>query len=185
MEKYAHLRAGDRRMRTYIEIGKIVNTHGVKGALKVEPWCDSPAVLAGMKTLYFAPGQAGEAFPSVKVRKGSVQKDRVLLTLEGVETMEAAMALKNTVLYAHRDDIPREDGAFLIDDLKGLPLYGEADGRFYGTLHDVIQGAASDLYEIKTEKGMVLMPVVKEFVKHIDLETGIVIAPIAGMFDEN
>ena len=68
-------------MRTYIEIGKIVNTHGVKGTLKVEPWCDSPAVLAGMKTLYFAPKQAGGPFPAVKVVKGSVQKDRVLLTL--------------------------------------------------------------------------------------------------------
>ena len=185
MEKCAHLRAGDSRMRTYIEIGKIVNTHGVKGTVKVEPWCDSPAVLAGMKMLYFAPRQADEPFPAIKVLKGSVQKDRVLLTLEGTDTIEAAMALKNTVLYAHRDDIPREEGAFLIDDLKGLPLYDEADGHRYGTLHDVIQGAASDLYEIKTDKGMVLMPAVKEFVKRIDLETGIVIAPIAGMFDEN
>ena len=172
-------------MRTYIEIGKIVNTHGVKGTLKVEPWCDSPAVLAGMKTLYFAPNQAGEPFPAVKVVKGSVQKDRVLLTLVGTDTMEAAMALKNTVLYAHRDDIPREEGAFLIDDLKGLPILDEQDGHRYGILHDVIRGAASDLYEIKTDTGMVLMPAVKEFVKHIDLETGIVIAPIAGMFDEN
>ena len=172
-------------MRTYIEIGKIVNTHGVKGTLKVEPWCDSPAVLAGMKTLYFAPKQAGGPFPAVKVVKGSVQKDRVLLTLEGTDTMEAAMALKNTVLYAHRDDIPREEGAFLIDDLKGLPILDEKDGHRYGILHDVIQGAASDLYEIKTDKGIVLMPAVKEFVKHIDLENGIVIAPIAGMFDEN
>ncbi len=172
-------------MRTYIEIGKIVNTHGVRGTVKAEAWCDSPAVLANMKTLYFSPAKAGEPFRPVKVEKGSVQKDRVLLTLEGVDTMEAAAALKNTLLFAHRDDIPREEGAYLIDDLKGLPLYDEKDGRCYGTLNDVIQGAASDLYEVKTEKGMVLMPAVKEFVKSIDLKNGIVIAPIKGMFDED
>ncbi|MBQ4065172.1 MAG: 16S rRNA processing protein RimM, partial [Clostridia bacterium] len=128
---------------------------------------------------------AGEAFRPVKVAKGSVQKDRVLLTLEGVDTVEAALALKNVLLFAHRDDIPREEGAFLIDDLKGLPLYDEKDSHCYGTLHDVIQGGAGDLYEIKTAKGMVLMPAVKEFVKHIDLEKGIIIAPIEGIFDEN
>ncbi len=172
-------------MRTYIEIGKIVNTHGVRGTVKAEPWCDTPAVLANMKTLYFAPETSGAPFRAVKVEKGSVQKDRVLLTLEGIDTMEAAMALKNVLLFAHRDDIPREEGAHLIDDLKGLPLYDEKDGHCYGTLHDVIQGGAGDLYEIKTDKGMVLMPAVKEFVKQIDLEKGIIIAPIEGIFDEN
>ena len=172
-------------MRKYIEIGKIVNTHGVKGTVKVEPWCDSPSVLAGMKVLYFAPSVKGEPYRPCRVEKAAIQKDRVLLTLEGVSDMDAAMALKNTLLYADRDDIPIEEGSFLIDDLKGLTVYDIADGHPYGILHDVIQGAASDLYEIKTDKGMVLIPTVKEFVKEIDLQKGIGIAPIRGMFDED
>lgn len=172
-------------MRKYIEIGKIVNTHGVRGTLKVEPWCDSPSVLAGMKVLYLAPKQKGEPYRHYCVEKASIQKDRVLLTLEGICDMDAAMALKNTLLYADRDDIPIAEGAFLIDDLLGLTVYDVANGHVYGILHDVIQGGAGDLYEIKTDKGMVLIPAVREFVKEIDLAKGIAIAPIQGMFDEN
>lgn len=172
-------------MRKYIEIGKIVNTHGVKGTVKVEPWCDSPAVLANMKTVYFSPLSSGAPFRPCRILKGAVQKDRVLLTLEGVNDMDAALALKNTLLYADRDDIPLEEGSFLIDDLKGLPILDVNNGRRYGILHDVIQGVGNDLYEVKTEHGMVLIPVVKEFVKRIDLASGIYLAPIRGMFDEN
>lgn len=172
-------------MRKYIEIGKIVNTHGVKGTVKVEPWCDSPAVLAAMKTVYFAPPKSGEAFSACRILKGSVQKDRVLLTLEGVSDIDAALALKNTLIYADRDDIPCKEGAFLIDDLKGLPVIDERDGRRYGTLHDVIQGVGNDLYEVTTENGTVLVPAVKEFIRRIDLTSGIFIAPIRGMFDED
>lgn len=172
-------------MRKYIEIGKIVNTHGVKGTLKVEPWCDSPQVLTGMKKLYFAPERSGDPFREIRVEKASAQKDRVLLTLAGVTDMDAAMALKNTLLYADRDDIPLAEGSFLIDDLKGLAVIDAADGHSYGTLHDVIQGVGNDLYEIQTAKGMVLIPAVKEFIKEIDLSIGIRIAPIRGMFDED
>ena len=172
-------------MRKYIEIGKIVNTHGVHGSVKVDPWCDTPQVLAQMKKVYLSPLAKGEAYRELTVLKGSVQKYHVLLTLEGIDTFDAAEAMKNTLLFADRDDIPIAEGAFLIDDLKGLPVTDYHDGHTYGILHDVIQGGAGDLYEIQTENGMVLVPAVKEFVKSVDLTTGIVLAPIRGMFDEN
>lgn len=171
-------------MKQYIEIGKIVNTHGVWGALKVEPWCDSPEILSKMKKIYFSPQSKGEDFREVKILKGSVQKDRVLLTLEGTETVEQAVLLKNKVIYAHRDDIPVEEGSFLICDLIGLPVIDANTGVTYGTLSDVIQGAASDIYEVKTDKGTALIPAVKEFIKETDLNKGIFVAPIKGMFDE-
>lgn len=171
-------------MQQYIEIGKIANTHGVRGTVKVEPWCDSPEVLANMKRVYFPPVSKGGEFREVKVLKASTQKDRVLLTLEGIETVEEAALLKNKLIYAHRSDIPVEDGSFLICDLIGLEVIDIDSGRVYGRLSDVIQGAASDLYEVKTENGSVLIPAVKEFIKETDLTRGIFIAPIKGMFDE-
>lgn len=172
-------------MRQFIEIGKIVNTHGVKGMLKVEPWCDSPSVLAKMKKIYFSPLTKGGEYREVKVTRGSVQKDRVLLCLDGVETVDDALRLKNTVIFAHRDDIPIADGAHLIVDLIGLSVIDVSTKTVYGTLSDVIQGGSGDIYEINTEKGKVLIPAVKEFVKKIDLNSGIYIAPIKGMFDED
>ncbi len=171
-------------MQQYIEIGKIVNTHGVWGALKVEPWCDSPEILSKMKKVFFAPLSKDGDFREIKIIKGSVQKDRVLLTIDGIDTVEKAVLLKNKVIYAHRDDIPVKEGSFLICDLIGLPIIDVNTGVTYGTLSDVIQGAASDIYEVKTEKGTTLIPAVKEFIKETDLNKGIFISPIKGMFDE-
>ena len=172
-------------MKQFIEIGKIINTHGVKGAVKVEPWCDTPSVLAKMKRVYFAPKVSGDGFNEVTVISGSVLKDKVLLTLDGVETVEAAILLKNTVIYANREDIPIKKGSFLIADLIGLDVIDANSGRIYGTLTDVIQGGSGDIYDIKTENGSALMPAVKEFVKEIKLDEGIYVTPIKGIFDED
>ena len=124
-------------------------------------------------------------FSEKKIIKASVQQERVILLIEGIESPEAAERLRDILIYADRCDIPVEDGAFLIDDLKGLDIIDINNGKIYGKLNDVLQGAAGDLYEINTERGTVLIPAVKEFVKEINLEKGIYIAPIEGMFDEN
>lgn len=172
-------------MRQFIEIGKIINTHGVRGAVKVEPWCDSPSVLSSMKRVFFAPDVKGEAFKRYNVKSGSVQKDKVLLTLESIDDVDAAIQLKNTVIYAAREDIPVKEGSFLIADLIGLSVIDAESGRIYGTLTDVLQGGSGDIYDIKTEKGNALMPAVKEFVKEIRLDHGIFVTPIKGIFDED
>ncbi len=176
---------GRKIMKQYIEIGKIINTHGVKGTVKVEPWCDSPSVLAKMRRVYFAPRTSGESFVETQVLSGSVQKDKVLLTLNGINTVEEAILLKNTLIYANRDDIPIKKGSFLIADLIGLSVIDANTGRVYGRLTDVIQGGSGDIYDVKTENGNALMPAVKEFVKEIKLEEGIFVTPIKGIFDED
>ncbi len=169
-------------MRKYIEIGRITRPHGINGAVKVDPWCDSPSVLAKIKKIYF---YKDKSYTEVAVIRGSVQKDQVILTLSGIDTPETAERLRNTVVFALRDDIPIPDGAFLVDDLKGLSVIDEGTGKLYGTLFDVISGGASDIYEIDTPTGKVLIPAVKEFIKRIDPESGIYISPIGGMFDED
>ncbi len=172
-------------MRQFIEIGKIINTHGVRGAVKVEPWCDSPSVLSSMKRVFFAPNLKGEEFKLFKVKSGSVQKDKVLLTLEGIDDVDTAIQLKNTVIYVAREDIPIAEGSHLIADLIGLNIIDADSGKVYGTLSDVIQGGSGDIYDIKTDKGNALMPAVKEFVKEIRLDSGIYVTPIKGIFDED
>ncbi len=169
-------------MRKYIEAGKIIRPHGINGAVKAEAWCDYPSVLAKLKKIYFA---ENGGYKEVKVLSGSVQKDRTLLALEGISTPEEAERLRDTVIFAAREDIPIPKGSYLIDDLKGLPVIDTDSGRIYGKLLDVMQGGAGDIYEIKTESGTALVPAVKEFIKKIDLEKGIFISPIKGMFDED
>ena len=166
-------------MKEYLECGKLANTHGVRGDVLIDSWCDSPEVLASLQTVYT---EKNGIYAPVRVLKASVYKGRVLATLDGVTTLEDAAAMKNTVLYAARADLPLAEGDFFVQDLIGLPVYEVTTGEKYGVLSDVISGAASDLYEVKNERGTFLVPVVPAFVKSIDLTDGIGIAAIEGMF---
>ena len=132
--------------------------------------------------MYLSAGKNGVYAP-IQIKKASVYKGRVLAELDGVESLEDAAAMKNTVLFAKRGDLPIADGAFFVQDLIGLAVYEIGSNEKYGTLSDVISGAASELYEIKNERGTFLIPAVPEFVKEINLEKGIFIKAIEGMFE--
>lgn len=169
-------------MTQYLECGKIVGTHGIRGAVLIDPWCDSPEVLTRIKTLYLK--SAGGMTP-LRVERAGVYKRMVRIFFEGVTNPDLALPLKGRVLYAGRADIPIAEGAHFIADLVGLSVLDIDTGQVYGTLADVITpGTGADLYVVKTPDGReVLMPAVDEFVRRIDMSTGIYIKPIEGMFD--
>ena len=102
---------------------------------------------------------------------------------EEICDIDTATALKNTVLYAAREDFQLEEGDFFIADLIGLPVIDVSSGFEYGRMADVINRGASDIYVIRTSDGEKMMPAVSEFVKKIDMEKGIFVSPIEGMFD--
>jgi 16S rRNA processing protein RimM len=164
----------------YIECGKIINTHGCMGGIKLESWCDSPEVLASMKRIYM---KKDAEYVEYKVKKASVFKQFVLFELEGIGDIDMANALRGRVVYADRDDISIDEGDFFIADIIGLPVIDLASGEKIGELCDVLNLGASDLYEIKTEGGKKLIPAVDEFIKEIDLERGIFVSLIEGMLD--
>ncbi|MBQ6892956.1 MAG: 16S rRNA processing protein RimM [Clostridia bacterium] len=167
-------------MKEYLECGKIANTHGVRGAVIIESWCDTPDILASLGEVY---REKNGVYLPIKLEKASVYKGRVLCELSGVDTLEAAAALKNTVVFAHRSKLPVSEGSFFVQDLIGLSVYEIGTNEKYGILSDVISGAASDIYEIENDRGKFLIPAVKEFVKKIDLDEGIFIKAIEGMFE--
>ena len=163
----------------YPECGRIVNTHGCHGGVKIEAWCDSPAVFAALPAVYMMQDGVRHA---VKLQKVAVANRNFLYaTLEGVDTMEAADALRGTTLYAKRADLQIPEGSLLIAELIGLAVYDEKSGKQLGTVADVIHPGATDIYVIKTPAGEAMVPVVPEFVKSVDIEKGVVIAPIEGM----
>ena len=164
----------------FLECGKIVNTHGVKGAVKIESWCDSPDVLADLERVFF---REGDRYREASVKKASVFKQFVLMEIEGIESLDDAMLYKNRTLYAARDDFDLEEGDYFIADLIGLSVIDEKEGTVYGVLKSVVNHGASDIYVIDTPAGERMMPAVEEFVKRIDFENGIYISPIEGMLD--
>lgn len=168
-------------LNEYLECGQITRAHGVNGAMVVYPYCDSYEVFAGIKTLYL---KDGDSYVPMKVKKCSPYKNSAIVTVCGIETPEAVTKLRLVIVYAHRDDIPKEDGDFFIVDLIGLAVIDAKSGEQYGTLKDVTNQGAQDLYVIKREnKPDAYVPAIKEFVSEISLEKGIFITPIEGMLD--
>lgn len=166
---------------TYIECAKIINTHGVKGGLKLDSWCNTPEDLAALKRLFL---KEKDGYKELRVRRASVFKRFVIAELAGVEDMDAALALKNCILYASRDDFELEEGEYFISDLVGLPVIDADSGKVYGTLLETVNRGASDIYVVKTDSGERMMPAVDEFIDRVDLEKGIFVRPISGMFDD-
>lgn len=167
----------------YLECGKIINTHGVKGVVKIDSYCDSARVLAKLGRVFLQ--TANGNYTERRVRSASVAKGFVLASIEGVDTLEDAIVLKGRTLYALREDIPLKDGAYFVADLIGLPVVDAETGKVYGTLLSVDTMPAGDMYTIKVPSGKeVLFPAVKEFLSRIDPEGGIYIKPIEGFFDE-
>lgn len=167
--------------KEFLECGKICSAHGVCGILKAEPWCDSPRVLSSLSHIYF---KNGDSYEPRAVKSASVSGAFVLLGVEGIDSRESAQALKNTVIYAKRADIPVPVGRVLIADMIGLDVIDADTGRVYGTLTDVTDGVRHQIYTVKTEKGEVLFPAVKEFLEEIDTERGVFIHVIPGFFED-
>lgn len=168
-------------MKKFLECGKIVNTHGINGALLIESWCDSPQILASLPMVYVL---KNDSYIPMQMQQASPYKDnRVLAKFSGISSPEEAATLKNTVIYANRDDIHLEAGDYFIQDLIGLPVFDETGSVRYGILNDVVSYGASDLYEVDTGKSKVLVPAVPEFIKKTDPACGIYIQAIEGMFE--
>lgn len=167
--------------KKFLECGKICSPHGVRGVVKVEPWCDSVSVLTNLKEVYFL---KDGTYEPVAVLGASSAGQTALLTLEGIDSREVAQGLKNTVIYAKREDIPVPKGRVLIADMIGLKVIDADTGRVYGTLAEVTDGVRHQIYTVRTAKGEVLFPAVKEFLEEIDTERGVFIRPIPGFFED-
>lgn len=168
--------------KQYLECGKVLTAHGVRGSLRVESLCDSPDILCGLTRVYLA--KKGTYTPH-RVLSATPHKGGVLMTIEGFEDREQALLLHGKMLYAARADIPIPEGAALIADMLGLSVIDADTGKVYGVLHDVQPSPAADLYDILTQGGRhVLLPAVPAFLDRIDVESGVYIRPIPGFFDE-
>ena len=165
--------------KQFLEIGKIINTHGVRGEVKIDPWCDSPEVFCSLSRVYLADKTE---FTVEKAR--IINGNFILCALSGIKTVEDAVKYKNKVLFVRREDLDVPEDAVLICDILGLPVTDKNTGRVYGTLTDVLQYTCQEVYEITCENGeKVLLPNVPAFVAERDTEKGIFITPIDGFFE--
>lgn len=153
-------------MKKYLEAGIVVNTHGIKGEVKIQPWADSAEFLMGFKRLYI-----GEK--PFELISGKVHKDCLIAQFEGVSDVNTAMILKNKVVSIDRAEAKLPKGSFFIQDLIGASVRNEG-GAELGKLSDVLELPAGNVYVVTGERE-ILIPAVPQFVLKTDVDAGIVI----------
>lgn len=170
-------------IKDYLEIGQIVSTHGIRGEIRLNPWCDGPEFVKKFKTLY-RDDKGNNPFKIISCRPhGNV----AVMKLEGVDTVEAARALKNTVLYMKRSDVNLPSGKWFISELIGCEVIDADDNTVnYGKIKDIDSGMANDIWYIETPEKEVLIPAIKDVVIRCDVaDNKVYIRPLRGLFDED
>lgn len=158
-----------------LEAGRLVTTHGVRGELKLQPWCDSAEFALKIKKLYMD----GEP---LKLRSRRVHKNALLLTIDGVDTVEKAKFLVGKVLYFKREDAPLPENSYFIADLIGLTVFDNRTEKSIGKITDVLQRPASDIYVVTNGEDEILIPAAGDFIDSVDIDGGIMkVNTIEGM----
>ncbi len=150
----------------YITVGTVVNAHGIRGEVKVNPNGCDPAFLTEFDTLYIG----GEAVEVVSAR---VHKNTVLLTLPGVEDMDAALALKGKAVAIRRLDAKLPEGEFFDEELENMTVLDDATGETIGTLRRVLHYPAHDVYEVRGEREYLIPAVPQVFIASVDADGGV------------
>lgn len=156
-------------LEQYLEVGKVTNTHGIMGEVRVQPWADSPEFLCRFKTLY-----VDSSHWPIKVERARVHKNMAILKLEGVTDVPSALAMRNAILYIDRKDADLPEGAFFIADLMGLEARDARSGQVLGKIADVLTLPASNVYVIKGGEREIMVPAVSQFIAETNVEEGFV-----------
>lgn len=166
-----------------LEIGKIVNTHGLRGDVKVAVWMDYPEDFETLDTVYL---KTKKEYIKLTVQHVKYQKNNIIVKFEEYNNINDIEMYKNYVLYADRDELEElPEGVHYIVDLIGLDVVDE-DGVKIGVLADVFNTGANDIYDVKRQgKKNLLLPVIDDVVKDIDIEGGkITVHVMEGLDDE-
>ena len=169
-------------IKDYLEIGKITSTHGIRGEVRIEPWCDEPEFLKKFKVLYF--DSKGEKPVKISTRPNG---HMAIGKLEGVDTVEEAAKLRNKVNYMKRSDAKLPKGKYFIAELIDCRVIdADNEEKVYGILSDVSETGANDVWHIKAEDGKeYLIPAIPPVVIDTDVVSGIIkIRPLKGIFDD-
>ena len=146
-----------------IKIGRIVNAHGIRGEVRVQPEGQDPAFLTRFKTFYL------DGAP-VTPTANHVHKSLVLMKFPGVDDMNAALALRGKDLFIRREDAGLEDGAYFDDELLGMEVVDADTGAVLGELVKVENYPAHQVYTVRGAREYLIPAVPEVFIQSVSLE---------------
>lgn len=161
---------------SFLEIGRILSTHGLGGEVKFEHWGDDETVALTVKHV-FLDAEGLRPLTVMRARRGT---KHLLLTFEGISNVDDAALLRTKTLWARREDVAKDENTVFWADLIGEAVRDTA-GRTLGVIRDIYNRGASDIWEIETENGTVLFPAAPVFLVNLTTK-GAVINPPEGLF---
>lgn len=155
-------------MQGNLEIGQIVNTFGIKGFVKVNPFVDDISRFDDLKKVYI---KKQKVLKELEVEEVKYHKNMVLVKFKGIDKVEEAETLRNSYLEVDRKNaIDLQEGEYFIADLLGLEVITD-EGNTLGKLEDIFNTGSNDIYVVKDELGkQILLPAISEVIKEINLE---------------
>ncbi len=151
-------------------VGVITKTHGLKGAVKVYPTTDDPGRLSVGSKVFIEKAQ--NSLMPVTIKSSSVFKNLFILTFEEFSDIEGVEGFKGCDIMAEDQSELLPEGTYYIDDLIGLSIVDE-EGSVIGELSEVIVTGANDVYVAKSESGEILIPAIKDCIRSVSLEEGV------------
>lgn len=162
-----------------IEIGKIVNTHGIRGEVKVQPWCDDPYIFDELEYLIID----GREYEIIKNR---LHKNCQIIQLDGITSMNDAELMRNKIVKVERDALELPEGRYFVTDIEGLTVR-EENGRVLGVVDEVIKTGSNDVYSLKDtfNHKPILIPVIDSVIIETNIDEGyITVRLMKGLIDE-
>jgi len=164
-------------MEDLFQVGIITSTHGLKGEVKVFPTTDNKERFLDLDKV-FIQDKDGNLIPET-VEHCKFFKQFVFVKFEGIDDINDVEKYRRCPVMVTREDaVPLEEDEYYIADLIGMTLVDDT-GVTIGTLLNVIETGANDVYEVRTEDGgTILLPAIKDCILDVDLEEGIILVHI-------
>lgn len=165
----------------FLEAGKIVGTHGVRGMVRIQSWCDSPEFFCTLSKVYLDK----EGKDKLLLTRSSPHGNVVIAAIKGVDTIEEAEKYRNKVIYMDRRDAKLDDGQYFICDLIGCQVFDADSGKMLGVISDVSETGANDVWHIMQDGKEYLIPCIDDVVISVDIDgEKVVIRPLKGIFPD-
>ena len=166
--------------KEFLQIGKFVGTHGVRGMVRIQPWSDNGEFLTQFKKFYLNDGK-----DKIEMTKITPHGNVVIAAVKGVDCIEDAEKLRNQILYIKRDDAKLPEGRYFVSEIIGAQVFDADTNNLLGILVDVSPTGANDVWHIKSGEKEYLVPAIPDVIANVDIETDtIIIKPLKGIFDD-
>ena len=171
-----------RKVKEFLQVGEIINTHGLAGEVKVFPTTDDPKRFKKLKEVILTLRGKEQ---TLEISQVKFFKNLVILKFKGLDRIEDVLGLKGGQLFVPRSKaVPLQKDEYFIADLIGMEVCLDS-GEAFGTLDEVIQTGTNDVYQVRTEKyGEVLIPAIHDCICSVDVENGrMTVHLLDGMLD--